>query len=99
MKKTRYNYHPFRIITQMGELQWIYEGKKGVISLITLPDYIDKGVTLWEARKLKGEEFWFDGSIERFDSQADAEDTIKELMGEDIEGETIKNDFYIECSG
>jgi len=62
--------------------------------LITLPDYFHNGVTLWETYQLQGKDKWFNGDIERFNDQEEAEVKIKNLMCEDIEPEIIVEDSF-----
>ena len=66
----------------IGKDHFTYEANKGKISLITLPDYMYDGKTLWEIYCLKGDLF---EDCERFDSQKEAEKKIEELLGDKIE--------------
>ena len=100
MIKTQYIHTRQSIIKEMqeagihsmiGEFQWIYENKKGSISLITLPNYLHGDVTLWEIYSMKGNLF---DDIDRFESQLEAEVRIKEILGEDIPTEVIKNEMF-----
>lgn len=62
----------------VGEKQFIYSSEKGEISLITLPNYFQDGITFFEIYCLEGNLFLH---VERFNLKEDAEKRIKELLG------------------
>lgn len=60
----------------IGKYQYIYESKKGRISLIELPNYFRDGIDYWEICGAMTP----DGDVERFDTKQEAEVRIKELL-------------------
>lgn len=64
----------------IGKYQYIYSSKKGIISLIELPNYFGNGHHLWEIYCLEGEIPGLE-DILRFDSKEEAEIEIKKLIG------------------
>jgi hypothetical protein len=61
----------------VGQYHYIYTSDKGRISLVDLPDCLREDIRLWEIYSLKGDLF---EDVERYDSKADAEVRIKELL-------------------
>ena len=63
----------------IGQYQYIYQSKKGTISLVELPNYFMDGIDWWEIMQMNDDTDLVD-DIERFRSKEEAEVRIKELL-------------------
>jgi hypothetical protein len=68
------NFSPKRLV---GRYHYIYESKRGQISLIKLPNYFMDGKTLWEIHCNEGDLF---DDCKRFDSKKEADREIKRYL-------------------
>src|SRR5438105_4627801 len=68
------------LVGMFGRWQYIYTGAKGRISLVELHTLYRSAP--WEIYCLEGELF---EDVERFNTKDEAEERVKELMGEEIE--------------
>jgi hypothetical protein len=60
-----------------GKYQYIYEGENGKISLISLPNYLTYGETIWEIYCLEGKLF---DDVETFRTKKEAVKRINNLI-------------------
>ena len=64
-----------------GKWQYIYESKKGIISLVELPDYdFVTGKDVWEIFELSENHLLPYDDIERFATKKEAEKRIRRLL-------------------
>lgn len=80
-KKTHYSQlYNGGLKSMFGKYQYIYESDKGQISLLKLINYFRDGHDLWEIYCLEGDLF---DDVERFNTKKEAEERIKDLLGDE----------------